>query len=358
MPDATIPNEPQPPRCRASNVTIVVSNYNGVNILRSCFESILGLNAAPAEIVMIDDGSTDGSVALVRQHFPQVRVLELGSNSGGILNKVRNRALAEARTDFVFLVDHDVTLKPDCLDELLRGLQTLPDAAVCLPRTLYERDPTMIYQDGQVLHYAGTSLARNRNFPLANADNSPRITIGWGVQLIDRHQAADVGNFSEGYVIGWGDDAEFNHRMNLTRRFCYHIPSAVVYHKRVAGAKRYYAAVRNRWRFLFEFYQMRTLILCAPALLVYEASVVLFILKKRAFRQYVDALTFVMANMGEIRRVRRNVQSTRRVKDRDLMTSGHIFVSAEYVDSRLLAFGYTIMNAFLNGYWAIVRWAL
>ena len=345
-------------RFSSSNVTVVVSNYNGIAILGDCLESIQGLTSPVGEVIVIDDGSQDGSPAMVRNRFPDVRVLELGVNSGGILNKVRNRALMESKTDFVFLVDHDVTLKPDCLDELLRGLETLPHAAVCIPRTLYERDHSMIYQDGQVLHYAGTSLARNRNFALGDADNIPRLTIGWGVQLIDKHQAAEAGNFSENYVIGWGDDAEFNHRMNLTKHFCYHIPSAVVYHKRVKGARRYYAAVRNRWRFLLEFYQTRTLILCAPALLVYEVSVILFIAKKGEMRQYSAAMRYILANMGSIWDVRRHVQSHRLVKDRELMTSGSIFVSSEYVDSHILAVGYRVMNAFLNAYWTIIRGVL
>ncbi|HUL72559.1 MAG TPA: glycosyltransferase family 2 protein [Vicinamibacterales bacterium] len=342
-------------RFTAANVTVAVSNYNGAAIVGSCLESIRQLNAAPAEIVVLDDGSTDGSVAYLREHFPSVRVIEMGVNSGGVLNKLRNRALAEARTDFVFLVDNDVTLRADCLDELLKGLETLPHAAVCLPRTLYERDPTMIYQDGQVLHYAGTSLAKNRNFPVARADNTPRLTIGWGVQLIDRAQAADVGNFSEGYIIGWGDDAEFNHKMNLLGHFCYHVPSAVVYHKRVTGAKRYLASVRNRWRFLLEFYQARTLVLCVPALAVYELSLILFLLKKREFRQYRAGMKFIWANRREIRTVRRSIQRRRVMRDRELMTSGTIFIAAEYMDSTWLAVGYRLMNAFLNGYWVLVR---
>ncbi len=111
-------------RFSASNVTVAVSNYNGLSIVGSCLESIGRLNAAPAEIVVLDDGSTDGSVAYLRHHFPSVRVIEMGVNSGGILNKLRNRALAEARADFVFLVDNDVTLAPDCLDQLLSGLET------------------------------------------------------------------------------------------------------------------------------------------------------------------------------------------------------------------------------------------
>jgi len=342
-------------RFSASNVTVAVSNYNGIAIVGSCLASVGQLNAAPAEIIVLDDGSTDGSVAYLREHFPLVRVIEMGVNSGGILNKLRNRALAEARTDFVFLVDNDVTLAPDCLDQLLRGLETLPDAAVCLPRTVYERDPSMIYQDGQVLHYVGTSLAKNRNFPLADADNTPRLTIGWGVQLIDKAQAATVGNFNEGYIIGWGDDAEFNHKMNLLKHFCYHIPAAVVFHKRVTGAKRYLASVRNRWRFMLEFYQARTLVLCAPALAVYELSLILFLLKKREFRQYRAGMRFIWANRRDIRRVRRDIQRRRVMRDRDLMTSGTIFIAAEYMDSKLLVLGYRTMNAFLNGYWVLVR---
>ena len=341
-------------RFSSSNVTVVVSNYNGVTILRDCFESIRNLISPPGEIVMIDDGSQDGSVALVREQFPHVRVIELGFNSK-CLNVLRNRALEESKTDFVFLVDNDVTLKPDCLNELLGGLENLPQAAVCIPRTLYERDPSMIYQDGQVLHYVGTSLAWHRNVPLKDADDGPRLTIGWGVQLIDRLQAADMGNFNENYVMGWGDDGEFNHKMNLAGHFCYHIPSAIVYHKRVKGAQRYYGTIRNRWRFLLECYQIKTLILCAPALAVYELSLILFLLKKGEVRQYLSAMKYVLANLGSILSVRRHIQSKRVMKDRELMTSGSIFIASEYVDSPILAFGYKAMNAFLNGYWSIIR---
>ncbi|HEV3218045.1 MAG TPA: glycosyltransferase [Vicinamibacterales bacterium] len=344
-------------RFSSSHVTVVVSNYNGVAVVKDCFESIQGLTSPPGEILMIDDGSEDGSPALVRELFPHVRVVELGFNSGN-LNKLRNRALEESKTDFVFLVDNDVTLKPDCLDQLLGGLKNLPQAAVCIPRTLYERDPSMIYQDGQVLHYVGTSLARNRDFPLKDADDRPRLTIGWGVQLVDKRQAAELGNFSEDYVMGWGDDGEFNHKMNLAGHFCYHIPSAVVYHKRVKGARRYYGTVRNRWRFLLELYQAKTLILCTPALVVYEMSVILFILKKREMRQYLTAMKYVLANIGSILSVRRHIQPKRLVNDRELMTSGSIFISSEYVDSAMLAFGYKVMNSFLNGYWLIIRGVL
>lgn len=336
------------------DATIAVLNYNGREMLADCFDSIARLDSAPAEIIMIDDGSSDGSVELVREKFRHVRILEMGENTRR-LNRVRNTALRESATDLVMLVDNDVTLKPDCLDKLLASLNTLEDAAVCMPRALYHHDSSKIYQDGQVLHYVATSYALNRNIPVEGVDESPRISIGWGVQLIDRVKAASVGLFNENYVMGWGDDGEFNHRMNLAGYLCYHVPSAIVYHMRVNPAHRYYGSVRNRWRFMLETYQLRTLVLCLPAFLVYEVALLGFLLVKHAAGDYLRAMGDTLRQLPDILASRRRIQKYRRVKDVELMTSGQIFIAPEYVNVRLLSWGFGALNGFLNGYWRLVR---
>jgi GT2 family glycosyltransferase len=224
-----------------------------------------------------------------------------------------------------------------------------------MPRTLYKHNPELIYQDGQVLHYVGATWAIHRNAPVKGLEDQPRLSIGWGVQLIDRHKAAEMGNFNEGYVMGWGDDGEFNHKMNLAGHFCYHIPSAVVYHMRTEGARRYYGTVRNRWRFLLETYQWKTLLLCLPSLMVYELSLVLFLFKKGAIKDYFQAVAHVLGNLRPIFETRKTIQSKRKLKDKDLMTSGTVFVAPEYINSKVLSAGFKGMNAFLNGYWFLVR---
>ncbi|HEX7090769.1 MAG TPA: glycosyltransferase [Longimicrobiales bacterium] len=338
----------------AAGVAIAVLNYNGRPVLPDCLDSIRRLASAPGEILLVDDGSTDGSPAWVRSHYPEVRVVELGANTR-CLNKVRNRALREAERDLVLLVDNDVVLRPDCLRELLAAMAALPNAAVCMPRTLYQHDPGRIYQDGQVLHYVGATCAINRNHPLAEADSAPRLSIGWGVQLIDRRKAMEVGLFNEEYVMGWGDDGEFNHKMNLAGHFCYHVPTAVVYHKRVSGARRYYGSVRNRWRFLLECYQLRTLLLCAPGLLAYEVAQVAFLAMKGALRDYLRAAAYIGRNLPAILRERRRIQRRRRVGDAQLMGSGEIFIVPEYVDSPVLAVGIRVLSAMLDLNWRLVR---
>jgi len=338
----------------ASEVTVAVLNYNGLRVLPSCLSSIKGLDSAPAEILVVDDGSTDGSPTWVREHHPGVRVIELGINSKR-LNKVRNRALQAARCNVVLLVDNDVTIRADCLNELLRGLKTLPSAAVCMPRALYEHDPELIYQDGQELHYVGTTMAIHRNAPLRDASDAPRMSIGWGVQLIDKAKAAEVGFFNEDYVMGWGDDGEFNHKLNLIGYACYHIPTAVVFHKRVAGARRYYGSIRNRWRFILEMYHGRSLFLCAPALVLYEISLIFFLLAKGAIGSYIRAMWDVAGDLRSIMTVRRRVQARRGRRDAELMTCGRIFIAPEYVDSRILSTGFGALNHALDGYWRLIR---
>lgn len=339
---------------RAGDVCVAVLNYNGAQVLPACLDSVRKLDQAPAEVLVVDDGSSDGSPDWVREHHPDVRVVSMGENTKR-LNRVRNCALAESRHPLVLLVDNDVELAPDCLEELLAALNRLPDAAVCMPRALYAHDPSRIYQDGQVLHYTAASHALNRNAPAVGTSLEPRVSIGWGVQLIDRGQAAACGNFNECYVMGWGDDGEFNHKLNLAGRLCYHVPTAVVLHARAEGARRYYGTARNRVRFVLESYQLRTLLLCAPALLVYEAALLGFMARERALGEYLRAVREALGELGSIRRVRREIQSRRRRRDVEFMTSGSIFVAPEYLDSRWLAAGLRALNAFLDAYWAGVR---
>jgi len=339
----------------SEKVTIAVLNYNGRNVIGDCLNSILNLKRKPEEIILVDDGSTDESVEWVRENHPAVRIVNMGMNTKR-LNKVRNTALKEATFDTVLLVDNDVSLKDDCLGVLLEGLNSLPHAAVCMPRTLYDYDHGKIYQDGQVLHFVGSTYAINRNVPVQAATKVyPRVTIGWGVQLIRKKEAAQIGFFNEEYVMGWGDDGEFNHRMNLSGRLCYHIPTAVVYHKREEGAQRYYGSIRNRWRFILECYKGKTLFFCLPAFFIYEISVFLFLLKKGAGKSYFKALFDTLRDLNSIFKTRHKVQSQRVKDDKELMTSGSIFISPEYINSKFLMVGFKSMNIVLNGYWSLAR---
>lgn len=338
----------------AADVTVAVMNYNGADKLPALFESIHSLARAPGAVMIVDDGSTDGGAEAIRQRHPDVRIAGMGGNTG-ILNRVRNRAFAEAATALVFIIDNDVVLKPDTLEQLLQVMNERPRAAACMTRAVYWHDPERIYQDGQTLHYVGASPGTNRERLIHEVDDQPRLSIGWGVQLINKEAARAVGFFNDKYLLGWGDDGELNHKLHLYGYECYHVPNAVVYHKRDTSSKRYQAATQNRLRFIVEMYQLRTILLALPAFMLYEFSLMSFLVMKGAWRDYLRGWRTFLGDFPGVLQARKRIQSFRRVPDRELMGAGDIFIYSDEISNKVLEHGYRFLNAVLSGYWLLIR---
>lgn len=113
--------------------SICVANYNGVQVLGECIESVLAQQGdTPVEIIIHDDASTDGSVAWIRQRYPQVELLASAENAGFCI--ANNRMVAQARGEYVLLLNNDAALYPDAIATLLgeirkqavQGILTLP----------------------------------------------------------------------------------------------------------------------------------------------------------------------------------------------------------------------------------------
>lgn len=113
--------------------SICIANYNGVEILAECIESVLTQQGdAPVEVIIHDDASTDDSVAWIRQRYPNVELLTSTENVGFCV--ANNRLVAQARGQYVLLLNNDAALFPDALTTLLEdaarsrhpGIFTLP----------------------------------------------------------------------------------------------------------------------------------------------------------------------------------------------------------------------------------------
>jgi GT2 family glycosyltransferase len=336
-------------------ITVAIPNYNGKRDIADAIRSAQNSTYVPQEIIVIDDGSTDGSVTFIRESFPEVRIIELGQNSGGILNKVRNRALVEAKTRLVFLMDHDIVLHPSCLSVLVFNIQALPDAAVLTTRALFHHDPERIYVDAQGLHFLCNAVALTRDHPVSECGDTPKPSVGWGTQLIDKEKAAVLGFFDEDYVIGWGDDGEFQYKMHLVGLRCYSIPNALVYHKRDTGSDRFYSMIHNRWYLIIETYAFRTIVLLAPALLLYEIALFAFVCLKGRSKDYLLAIRNTVSNFPKILHKRARLQEQRQRSDRDLLSGGPIYIRADLVQKRYLTVGMALLNGIFEGYWRLVK---
>ena len=111
---------------------VVILNWNTEGYLRTFLPPLLASLPADAEVIVADNGSTDGSLALLEREFPQVRSIPIGENLG--FTGGYNRALAEVRADYFVLLNSDILVAPGWLEPLVAYMDAHPECGVCGPK--------------------------------------------------------------------------------------------------------------------------------------------------------------------------------------------------------------------------------
>ncbi|HDM76863.1 MAG TPA: glycosyltransferase family 2 protein, partial [Deltaproteobacteria bacterium] len=100
--------------------SVIVLNKNGSLLLPECLHSLHRQTWTDVEIVVVDNGSIDGSVEFVQEHFPEVRVVRLEENLG--FCKGNNIGIRQAKGEYIALLNNDTVVDPHWLEELVRAL--------------------------------------------------------------------------------------------------------------------------------------------------------------------------------------------------------------------------------------------
>lgn len=337
------------------NFTAAISNYNGGDLLLATVHSLKDLNNPPSEIIVVDDGSTDDSLARLRRMHPDVRVIALGENSGS-LNVVRNRALEAARHDYVLVSDNDVTFAPDAIARLLEVMRAGERVAVCTPLVLDGDDRSTVRGAGHGLHFLCWSC-RRRVANLKEAEGvAPFPGIGGGIQLVDKRFVARLGFFDPDMTLGWGDDGEFHFRVQAAGLSCLVVPDAIVFHHRARTRPRVYGQVHNRALFMLKNFELKTLILAAPALIAFEFALAAALIATGKGSEYLRAWWNVFAKRDRIGQARRRLRGQRRLRDRDLLCADELVVAAVSSAQGANALPASrLMSAAFGAYWQILR---
>lgn len=115
-------------------VSVVVLTWNSEGNIGPCLESLRQGTLVPDEIIVVDNGSTDRTRAVLARQFPAVRVIENTHNRG--VAPARNQGLAVARGAYLLVLDDDTVVHPDALARLVSVLDTNPTVAICGPQLL------------------------------------------------------------------------------------------------------------------------------------------------------------------------------------------------------------------------------
>jgi GT2 family glycosyltransferase len=340
-------------------VSVFVINYNGKETVLQTIESIRSMEKVDVTIDVIDDHSTDGSSDMIRSSYPDVPIQVQPFNTAR-LNYLRNLAIRLSRTPKLLITDNDIRFDFQCLSELLRVMEQDESVATCTPRLMYWDEPKRIYTAGTRVHYIGAATGGRRGEVPAHLDSTPSPNSGGGILLIDRSKALKAGGFDEDYKMGWGDDGEFYQRLMLAGYRCLYVPSAVAYHesKPFTNSRTYRAVnqIYNRWQFILTHYSTRTIILLIPALLLYEVFQFLFLAYKGMTGIYFMGNAMAIKDIPLFLKKRKAIGVLKIVSDRDLLSSGAMYVSPSLLRSnKLMKLALKGANGFFNLYWKSIR---
>ena len=204
---------------------VYIPNYNGAVRLGAALESLRG-QSRPVDTVLIDNGSSDDSVELARERFPEVEVLEMGGNLG--FGPAINRAVRERPADPVILLNNDAVCEPRFVEALLDGLGEGVDSVAGV--LVQERAPDLIDSAGVVADRTLMGFDHLHGEPLAAAASAadPLGPTG-GAALYRRAAFEAVGGFDERIFLYY-EDLDLALRMAAAGSRCRLAPEARALH--------------------------------------------------------------------------------------------------------------------------------
>lgn len=242
---------------------VLVLGWNGGDDLLACLAAVTTQQGASAQVLLVDNGSVDGSPASVRQRFPQVQVVENGRNLGfsaGMNVGLRLLMAAQPRPDVIVLLNQDTVVAPEWLAAILKPFDHDPQIGVVGCK--------IYYPDGHTIQHAGKWLepgrAVSRHIGHGELDQGQFDTPGeaqsvTGAALALRVTALDaVGLFDEGYSPAYFEDDDLCWRMRRAGFRVYYQPAATLRHAESRSTadviKRSTLMNRNRLRFVVKTY--------------------------------------------------------------------------------------------------------
>jgi GT2 family glycosyltransferase len=212
-------------------VSVVIPNFNGKDLVADCLASLERQTFTDFEVIVVDNGSTDGSADEVRRRFPWVaRIVENRANLG--FAKACNQGIEAARGEHIALLNNDTETHPRWLAELAGAAERNPEAGMFAAKTLFFDRREVIDTAGHLIYPDGLNRGRGRlETDRGQYDRLTDVFFPSGAAaLYRRAMLEEIGLFDE-HHFAYGDDTDLGIRGRLAGWKCVFVPGAVVYHR-------------------------------------------------------------------------------------------------------------------------------
>lgn len=324
-------------RTRDPSVTIIILHYRGYDTLHRCLESIFDSRYGNFSVVLVDNGSRDGSVQPVSELYEdKLRLIRNASNLGFV--KGNNIALQGVNSKYVVLLNDDTVVDSNWLNPLVEVAESDPSVGACQPKLKLARNPRYFEYNGAcggMLDTHGTPLCRGRVFDVAEEDKGQYDTpaeVFWasGAALFLRADALSKVGLLDPLLYAHMEEIDLCWRLRLAGYKVVCVPKSVVHHvggstwDQRSSVEKFYLKHRNNLIIMLKSYSAWSLLRFFSVRVFLDAmSWVYFLARKDKDRLIAvpKAYASLLRKAREIYLSRQLVQERRRVPDSRIVSA-------------------------------------
>jgi GT2 family glycosyltransferase len=250
----------------AQGIAVLTVTYNAAEFLENFLASLMATDKSglDVEIVVIDNGSTDGSVAWVREHYPLVRVLENDENN---YTRALNLGIAATDSEYVVITNNDATVHAEWLTGMLETIQT-DDAIGAVQSKILFAETNKINSVGveEIEHFYFRDLGFDDDDSIRYERAAEREYVTGGSVMFRRRCLEDVGDWDEEFIM-FMEDVDYSARCRAKGWKLWYAPRSILYHKYHGSSSLAlceYFCTRNRFLFVAKHFPLE-LAECIPS---------------------------------------------------------------------------------------------
>ena len=209
-------------------VTIVIPNYNGIKYIRGCMDSLRLQEGAVFDIIVVDNASSDGSLEVLQQEYPEAKVFALAENTG--FDYAVNLGIRESKTPYVLLLNNDTVAKPGFVQALVEALEESEDIFSVSSMMLSMEDESIIDDAGDGYSLLGWAYARGKGRPAEKYQKKVDIFAACaGAAIYRKSIMEEIGYFDENH-FAYLEDIDIGYRAGIYGYRNVYEPRAKVVH--------------------------------------------------------------------------------------------------------------------------------
>jgi len=296
---------------KRGKVAVLVLNWNGVHLLKDCFDSLLQQTYMNIELFLVDNGSTDGSIEFMRGNYPSVKIIRYPENL--FYCKAYNRAVKQVDAEYVYFLNNDTVSDPKSIEELVKVLEKDEKIAGVGAKLLFYKEKDRIQSFGIIPDVLGGGWDRGLGeVDIGQYDRQLEVFGITGAAALYRKKVfEEVGGFDEKFV-GFLDDVDIAFRTRFKGYKLFVTPKAIVLHyaDRSMNPNKVFLLQRNKFKNFIKNFRLDIFLKYLPVLVMTELVILLNYLVRLRFSYFFATLrglnSFILEAPDSLQKRRKN----------------------------------------------------